>query len=43
MHNWELAGKIFIYGFTGVFLCLAILMFSVQICGGILKRLKKKT
>ena len=42
MYEWGLAGKVFIYGFSGVFVCLAILMFSVQICGGILKGFKKK-
>lgn len=43
MHNWELATRVFFYGFFGVFICLAILMFSIQICGAILKGFKKKS
>jgi len=42
MHNWDLAFKVFIYGFAGVFVCLTVLMFSIQICGAILKGLKNK-
>ena len=42
MYNWDLAFKIFIFGFSGVFVCLAVLMFSIQICGAILKNFKKK-
>jgi len=43
MYNWDMAVKVFFYGFFGVFACLAILMFSVQICGSILKGFKKKS
>ncbi len=43
MYNWDLALKVFIYGFLGVFICLAILMFSIQICGVVLKAFKKKS
>ncbi|RTZ89916.1 MAG: hypothetical protein DSY91_07100 [Deltaproteobacteria bacterium] len=42
MYNWDLALKIFTHGFAGVFVCLALLMFSIQICGAVLKRFKKK-
>ncbi len=42
MYNWELAFKVFVYGFSGVFLCLIILMVFVQISGAFLKNLKKK-
>ena len=43
MYNWDLAFKIFIYGFAGVFVCLSILMFSIQICGAIIRGFKKKS
>lgn len=43
MYDWEMASKVFFYGFSGVFACLAILMFSIQICGAILKNFKKKS
>jgi len=43
MYNWDMAIKVFFYGFSGVFICLAILMFSIQICGAILKGFKKKS
>jgi len=43
MQNWDFAFKIFMYGFSGVFICLTILMFSIQICGAILKNFKKKS
>ncbi len=42
MYEWDLALKVFIYGFAGVFVCLTILMFSIQICGAILKGYRKK-
>jgi len=42
MYNWDLAFKIFIFGFVGVFVCLTVLMFSIQICGAILKGSKNK-
>ncbi len=42
MYEWDLAFKVFIYGFSGVFVCLGVLMFSIQICGAVLKRIRKK-
>ena len=42
MYNWDLAFKVFLYGFSGVFICLIILMFFVQLSGMFLKNFKKK-
>ncbi len=42
MYNWDLAFKVFFYGFSGVFICLIILMFFVQISGMVFKNFRKK-
>ncbi len=42
MYNWDLALKVFTFGFSGVFICLIVLMFFVEISTAILKIFKKK-
>jgi len=41
MHDWPTALRIFVIGFSGVFVTLALLMVSILISGSIVKTAKK--
>ncbi len=42
MENWKLALKIFIFGFSGVFVGLILLMFAIKLTAFVVKFLSKK-
>lgn len=42
MNDWTLAFKVFIFGFSGVFVTLAVLMLAISISGFINKKLTKQ-
>ncbi len=41
MSEWNLAFKVFLFGFSGVFVALALLMVSILISGAIARTVKK--
>jgi hypothetical protein len=41
MQEWSLALRVFLFGFTGVFVALALLMVSIFVSGKITQALKK--
>jgi hypothetical protein len=42
METWTSALKVFIYGFSGVFIGLILLMFAIKLKAFVLKNLSKK-
>jgi len=41
MHQWDLAFRVFVFGFFGVFITLALLMVSIFITGAIIRKTTK--